>query len=141
MRRLVCTGTLLLACACAGSLTQPTSQVNVRTDRASYSDTGIAIVTVQLVSGRAVALNGCPRPPAIAIQRVNSGQWTDAGSIGVSCLAVETPSTISLEPGGTVEGSLGMPWLAAGTYRLVVLVGPDRTSPDFTVASNVFDVH
>jgi len=141
IRHFVRAGSLALVGACAAVPTQPSAQLGVLTDRAAYSDTGTVVVTVQLLSGRAVALNGCPRPPALTIQKASAGRWEDTGSLGLQCTAVETPTTISLGPGGVAKVSLALPGLAAGTYRVAVPVGADAALPDFTVASNTFEVH
>ncbi len=129
---------VLIPISCATSSTGPPSTLSAITDRAIYAAADTITLTVRLVAGRPVALNGCPRPPAFMIQRLAGAQWQNAGSQGVRCLAIYAPSTASLEDGGSLRASVNVP--APGEYRLIVLIGPSAGQPDFTVTSNRFIV-
>lgn len=128
----------------AGACTNPASPAErarlsldaaVIAPAASPSGAGVSVVqlTVRHAGGPAVALTGCPRPPAVRFERLEDGAWRDAGSVGIICLGIYSPTTAVVAAGGSLTSSLEL--LAPGRYRFAVLVGPDRADPERTLRS------
>lgn len=128
---------LLLATVAAGcsDATSPAERARLALDAVVLAPPvpgGFATRAVQLTvrhgGGPAVALTGCPNPPAAVIERLDAGAWRDAGSIGIICLGIHRPSTVALGRGGEQTVSIVPP--GPGRYRFTVLVGPDMAEPE-----------
>ena len=139
MRRLVWSAGLGLVIGCAGGPVDPLSQVSVRTDRYTYTDTSTVVVTVQNVGGGTVSLDGCP-PPSVDIQdSVGTYSWVaTAASVGFECHT--DPSAIRLGPGDSVVVPIALPGLMPGTYRALASFGVNEGKPGAYVAGSTFEV-
>lgn len=141
--RLSCLVSLLLCGACADGVTEaPGVTLRVATDSAVYSRTesgeAFAHLTLEHQGGRAVALTGCPQPPALYVERATVAGWEEQYSSGIICQAIYSPSTIAL----TANASLAFSVSASqpGRYRVRVLIGPDAAAPEHAIVSNEFVV-
>lgn len=90
-------------------------------------------LTVRHAGGPAVALTGCPEPPAVRIERLEDGAWRDAGSLGIICLGIHGQRTVALHAGGEATVTVVPP--GPGRYRFAVLVGPDLSAPERRLSS------
>ena len=128
-------GAALLAAAC-GAPTSPADRARLTLDVAPAAGAPAGAARVRLTlrhdGGPAVALTGCPAPPAVRIERDTAGAWRDAGSSGILCQAIYRASTVALSAGGTLEAVLTLP---PGRYRFVVPVGPDVGAPERALRS------
>jgi len=135
--------TVLMCLACTDGVTEsPSPNLQVASDSASYarSEAGEAVarLTVHHNGGRAVALTGCPRPPALYLERANAGRWEEAYSESIICIAIYSPSTIALSAASSL--TFDVTATQPGRYRVRVLIGADLAAPEGTVLSNEFVV-
>src|SRR6187551_1505467 len=134
---------VLVCTACNDGLTESSGPtLRVATDSAAYTRTetgeAVARVTLQHNGGRAVALTGCPRPPAVYVERATSVRWEEAYSAGIGCFAIYSPSTVALSANSSLVFAVSA--YQPGRYRVRVLIGPDPAAPEATVLSNEFVV-
>ena len=138
---LLCASALVAACARDTSGPHP-AELRVTSDSGIYSRplAGDAVVHLRIehVGGPAVALTGCPRPPAAYLERATAAGWEPTASLGVYCAAIYTPVTVSLGHGTSLSFSATVS--QAGRYRVRILVGPDPGAPEFAAYSNEFVV-
>ena len=136
MRRLFLIASLALLFGCDGPLELP-SQVSVRTNRATYTDTSTLVVTVKNLGSGMVGLVGC-RPPLVDIQDSVGRETGVAIGDGYACPANPT-SLYRLGPGDSVVGSVALPGLMPGAYRALIEFGINGGGPT-NVAGAFFDV-
>lgn len=133
-RRLAVASLLSVVAGCSDA-TSPAEQAQLALDPvvlAAPVPEGFAPRAVQLslrhAGGPAVALTGCPDPPAVIMERLEDRAWREVGSVGIICLGIHSQRTIVVGPGGRVVVSVVPP--APGVYRFVVPVGPDAARPE-----------
>lgn len=134
---------LTVCWACTGDPTEASGpSLQVASDSAVYTRTNVrdvvARLTLQHNGGRAVALTGCPQPPALYVERATATGWEEAYSSGIVCLAIHSPSTIALRAASSLTFDVHA--TQPGRYRVRVFIGPDNAAPDGSVVSNEFEV-
>ena len=131
LRRLLAPALLSATFACE-AVAPDESPLEVRTDRSEYTRdpiTGLAKirVTVTNPSGAPAYLSGCPDVPSFVVERQVDGAWQETFQVNVICLAIYTPSAVTLLRGQSRASS--NTWDSAGTFRIRVLYGSEPKSP------------
>lgn len=139
-RTLLASLTLLALAACSDAATAPgTGIVSLVTDRAAYHLRDTVYARLANTGTSTVGYDPC----GITVERRDAaGQWVNAGSLGMACIAAFP----TLAPGDSVRFTLPLPEsFGAGQYRVRLvrvedargqaLPAASRTSNEFTIAA------
>ena len=103
------------------------------------SDLHVALV-IRNTDNTPAVLCGCPRPPAVKLQRLTGREWEDVGwGIGIFCKALFSTECVAVTPGEFMTADV--PVRSSGRFRCCVLVGPFKGSTRSEVLSNEFEVY
>ena len=105
----------------------------VPADTLGSAPAAIAVLRLRIrhEGGRAIALSGCPAPPALTVERLLGDRWVEDYQRGIVCQAIYARQTVVFERGSELTYDLAV--FRPGIYRARIYVGPSYTEPEFTI--------
>ena len=128
---------MCIALAACSDGTGPRTMLVTRIDRAVLDSTGSLNVsfTITNVGAQPEDVPACGGQPGPRVQRLQGRRWEELG--GGLCLAIHSAVPVSLQPGASIIGTIGVFPAEPGVYRLVISYqldgSPRAVSAQFTV--------